>query len=135
MQIIIDANPIISMLIKPGKPLELLLREELSIVAPAFLFEEIENNLEIIVKKSKLTKEEVVVFLSIIKQLITIIPEEEFFKYKEKAENICPDVKDAVYFALALYLKCPIWSNEKILKRQDHVIVYATHELMELYNI
>lgn len=39
MQIIVDANPIISILIKPGKPIDLLFIEELELVAPELLFE------------------------------------------------------------------------------------------------
>ena len=52
--------------------------------------------------------------------------------YREKAEDICPDPKDIVYFALALYLKCGIWSNEKRLKKQNVVKVYATHDIMKI---
>lgn len=135
MQIIVDANPIISILIKPGKPIHLLFVEEIELVAPGLLFKEIENNSELIIKKSELNREEFNKFIGILKEKILIIPEEEFLKYKEKAEQICPDQKDVTYFALALYLKCPIWSNEKKLKEQKEIIVYATHELIRLFEI
>ncbi len=59
MQIIIDANAVISMLIKPGKPIDLLLAEELELIAPALLFEEIDRNKDEIIQKSYLSKEEV----------------------------------------------------------------------------
>lgn len=39
MQIIIDANVVIAMLIKPGKPVDLFFKEELEIFAPELLFE------------------------------------------------------------------------------------------------
>lgn len=135
MQIIVDANPIISMLIKPGKPIDILFIEELCLVAPKLLFEEIENNKEIIADKSNLSKEEINRFIEILKRKIKIIPEEEFVKLREKAEEVCPDPKDVVYFALALHLQCPIWSNEKKLKDQHKIIVYATHELLGLFNL
>ena len=45
---------------------------------------------------------------------------------------ISPDEKDTAYFALALKLKCAIWSNDKKLKEQDKVTVYNTGELMKL---
>lgn len=135
MQIIVDANPIISILIKPGKPIDLLFVEEIELVAPGLLFKEIENNRELILKKSGLNREEFNKFIGILKEKILIIPEEEFLKYKDKAEQICPDQKDVTYFALALYLKCPIWSNEKKLKEQKEVIVYATHELIRLFEL
>ena len=59
MQIIVDANPIISMLIKPGKPIDLLLVEELNLAAPKLLLEEIENNQGMIIQKSGLSRTEI----------------------------------------------------------------------------
>ncbi len=135
MQIVVDANPLISFLIKPGKAVELLFLEEIELVAPELLFEEIENNKDLIVQKSGLTKEEIEEFLEIIKERIVIIPGEEFVRCREEAERICPDEKDIAYFSLALYLKCSVWSNEKKLKEQEHVKVYATHELMKLFSV
>ena len=135
MQIIVDANPVISILIKPGKPIDLLFVEELDLVAPELLFEEIENNRGLIIKKSELSRGEIDRFIELMKKKIKIIHEGEFLKYREKAEKVCPDEKDITYFALALYLRCPIWSNEKKLKEQNGVTVYATHELMGLFGI
>jgi|TARA_Y100000310_G_scaffold345315_2_gene463694 predicted nucleic acid-binding protein len=135
MQIVIDTNPLISILINPDRPLFLLFLEELEIVAPELLFKEIENNKNIIIKKSKLKETEIDDFIKILKERIEVIPEGLFLNCREKAEKICPHEKDITYFALALYLKCSIWSNEKILKKQDHVVVYSTHELMKLFGL
>lgn len=132
MQLIVDANVVIAALIKPGLPADLFFKEELELVAPKLLFEEIKNNKELIVRKSRLSEEEINKFIFIFEQRIFIVPEEEFVRFKKKAEEICPDPKDVTYFALALYLNCPIWSNEKKLKEQPKVEVYATHELMKL---
>ncbi len=136
MQIVIDANPVISLLIKPNRVIvELLFLEDLEIFAPELLFDEIEQNKGIIIKKSGMTNEEFNKFLSIIKKRISVVPEAEFLKFRGKSEEICPDEKDITYFALALHLKCPIWSNEKRLRNQNHVNVYATHELIEIFEI
>src|SRR3989338_2031263 len=135
MQIVADANPHISILINPGKPVGLLFLESLELVAPSLLFEEIENNKELIIRKSKLTYEEIEKFIAILKEQIEVIPEHEFLAYREQAIKICPDQKDVVYFALPLYLKCQIWSNKKKLKNQKYVKVYATHELIELFHL
>lgn len=135
MQLIVDANPIISILIKPGKTIDLLFIEELELFAPDLLFEELERNKYIIIQKSGLAEEEISKLFFILRQRITVIPKEEFVKFREKAEEICPDPKDITYFALALYLRCPIWTNEKKLKKQDHVIIHTTQELMRLFNL
>ena len=109
--------------------------EELELVAPELLFEEIESNKNMIIEKSKLTEKEIGEFIEILKDRIKIIPEELLLDYREKADGICPHKKDITYFALALFLKCPIWSNERRLKEQDYVKIYTTHELMELFGI
>jgi len=59
MQIISDANPLISILIKPSSSILLLFLEELDLIAPELLFEEIGNNKGIIIEKSELTEKDV----------------------------------------------------------------------------
>lgn len=135
MQLIVDANPLISILIKPNITISLLFLEEVELVAPELLFKEIEANKNTIIEKSELTEKEVSEFIAILKKIIKTFSEESFIGYREKAKLICPHEKDITYFALALYLKCPIWSNEKKLKEQNIVDVYSTDELMKLFNI
>ena len=135
MQLIVDANPIISMLIKPGKPIDLLLVEELELIAPELLFAEIQQHKDEILEKSRLNDNEIERFIHVLKKRIKIIPEEDFLKFRENAEQICPDEKDVVYFAAALYLKCPLWSNDKKLKEQNYIEVYSTHELIGLFGL
>lgn len=135
MQVIVDANVIMAMLIKPGKPIDLFFKEELEIFAPELLFKELENNRQVIIQKSMISEEEISTLFFILRQRIIIIPEEEFLQCREEAEKVCPDPKDIVYFALALYLHCAIWTNEKILKEQSSIEIYATHELMRLFNV
>ena len=107
----------------------------MELFAPELLFEEIENNKELIIKNSELNEIEIDEFIDILKERIKIIPEEEFINFRSKAEDVCPHEKDITYFALALYLKCALWSNEKKLKEQNEIEVYATHELIELFHV
>ncbi len=134
MKIIIDANIILSMLIKPGKPIDIFFRDELEIFAPELLISELRNNIDEIADKSSLSREEITEFSKIIFQKIKIISERDFVKFLERAENICPHLKDVQYFALALFLDCPIWSNEKKLMEQSHIKVYASHDLIAMFN-
>ena len=130
MQVITDANIIIAMLVRPGKPIDLFFDSRLSLYAPHLLFVELENNKEEIMEKTGLTEDEFEWLYSILKHNIEIIPEEEFLRFRETAENICPDSKDIVYFALALYLNCPIWSNDPHFKEQSLVKVFTTRQLI-----
>ena len=131
MKVVIDTNVIISILIKLGKPIDLFLKENLEIFAPEFILEELQNNRDMIIRKSKVSEEEISVLFSFLTKKIKFISEKEFISHFDEAEKICPDEKDIIFFALALHLKCPLWTNEKRLKKQEVVKVYATHELMQ----
>lgn len=61
-----------------------------------------------------------------------MIPREEIMPFIGEAKNISPDAKDAPYFALAMRLKCPIWSNDKDLKKQNSVEIYSTDDLVRM---
>lgn len=133
MQIVIDANVILAMLIKPSKIIDLFFNNRLELFAPQLLFNELDKNKELITKKSKLGEEWFELFYEILRNNISITPEEEFLNFREKAEKICPHKKDIVYFALALYLQCGIWTNEKKLGEQEDIIIYTTDKLMRLF--
>ena len=70
--------------------------------------------------------------MHLLKEVITIIPQEEYSKFIKEAEMISPDENDVLYFALALKLKCGLWSNDKRLKEQNKVIIYSTSEFMKI---
>lgn len=132
MQIVIDANAVIAILIKPGKPIEVFFSEELELYAPETLLFELKKYEKLIKAKTNLQQNELEEFISIIKKRIIFIPEKQFLENRKDAEKTSPDPKDVPYFALALYLNSPIWSNDKKIKEQTIVTVYATHELLNL---
>ncbi len=134
MRVVIDANVVMAMLIRPGKPIGLLFRNDIEAFAPELLLKELINNQETITKKSKLKEEEIGRLLDTLKKKILFIPERSFLTYKRRAAGICPDKKDITYFALALSLNCAIWTNEKKLQNQDKIKIYTTHELLGLFN-
>lgn len=53
------------------------------------------------------------------KGIIKFVPLSEYKEYLSKAKEISPDPNDVDIFALALKLNCPIWSNDKELKKQN----------------
>ena len=62
---------------------------------------------------------------------VILIPKEEIEPFIEKAKKISPDEKDVVYLALALKLRCGLWSNDRDLKeKQSEIQVYSTEELI-----
>jgi len=132
MQLIIDANILFSTLIKNSLTAELVFDEELQLNAPDFFIDEFMKYEDLILQKMHRTKEKYLEILHSLKDIIKTIPKEEFSEYLDSAENISPDEKDVPYLALAMKLKCAIWSNDKKLKEQDKVKVYSTKEIMEM---
>lgn len=73
-------------------------------------------------------------FLDFVKKKIILVPLEELLPYLDEAEQISPDTDDVAYIALALKLKCAIWSQDRKLKeRQNKVQVYSTEDLVKVF--
>ncbi len=135
MDLIIDANIIISALISTeGKTYDLIFNDNIKLFSADFLLEEIEKYRQEILIKSGLSEYEFEIFLSLISSRIEFIPLSDFDKFISEAEKITPDPNDREYFALALKLKCGIWSNDKKLKNQDIIKIYSTKDMLEVIN-
>ncbi len=88
MQLVIDANVLFAMLIKPGKPVDLFFKDELEIFAPELLLKELENNKDLILKKSRLEEEEFDRFFEILNRIWKII---WFFCFTQWPSGAQPD--------------------------------------------
>ena len=132
MDLIVDANILFAALIKDSTTSELLFHENLHLYAPEFLLEEFSKHKKEILTKTKRTEHQFEEILTTLKELITLIPKEEFRQNLEQANIISPDPDDAPYIALALKLKIPIWSNDKDLKKQKAVTIYTTQETYKI---
>ena len=134
MDLVVDANVLFSILIKSGKTEEIMLEPELNLFCPEFIFEEFEKYKDEILRKTKRSEKEYKEVFEVVKAKITTIPNEETEIHMDEARRICPDQKDADYFALALKLKCPVWSNDKQVKnKQNEIRVYNTEELIKMF--
>lgn len=133
MDLVIDANILFSVLIKEGKNEDLIFNNDIHLFAPEFIFEEFNKYETLLLDKTQRTEEEFSHLLDILKKKIQTIANEETAKYFQKALEISPDKKDADYFALAMKLNCPIWSNDKDLKNQDRIEIYSTEDLLKMF--
>jgi predicted nucleic acid-binding protein len=132
MKLIIDANVLFSSLIKDSITAECIFKKDLELCAPDFFIEEFMKYEELILAKTQRPKEKYIEILHCLHEIIQIMPEKEFSVFLSEAERISPDAKDVPYFALALKMKCPVWSNDRKLKEQKRVKVYSTEEIMGL---
>jgi predicted nucleic acid-binding protein len=131
MLLVVDANFLMAALIKDSTTRKLLMSEELTLIAPEFLLEEIEKYSGYLSEKTKLEENLIKELLSEVveKAGIKIYPAEEFKAKLNEASELSPDPKDLMYFALALKEKAIIWSNDKELKKQNKAKIITTEEL------
>jgi len=145
MLLVVDANIVFSALIKEGATLRLFefnsIFKIFELIAPEFIWDEIEEHKEEIIRKSKLYEEELERVLGFIRSEIVPIPKEYFSEFLEEAKEISPP-DDFPYVALALKLKslgleAKIWSNDKELKKalEGKIDVLSTKEILEKLNI
>lgn len=133
MELVIDANVLISALIKDSHTRHFLILSGNTFYVPEFVFEEINEHMDELKEKIVLSEYEI---RDILEQIITlgnikIIPSEEYRIFEEKVKSITPDFDDIAYVALALKLKCSIWSNDKDLKNGLKLIkVYNSEEIL-----
>lgn len=132
MKLVVDTNIVISLLIKPSSLSDLFFYEDLELIAPTLLAEELQRNKGIIIQKSELPYQKLDDFLQLILLRITFISEQKFLGHIQAAEHCCPDPKDIVFFALCLAEHCPLWSHEKKLQQQTVVPVYDTPKVIEI---
>ena len=130
MDLVVDANIIFAAIIKENKAYELIFDEKLRLFTAEFFFKEFEKHAKEIKKKSGKAEKDFNQLMGIIKTKIILAPLEELLPYLDEAEEICPDPDDVAYFALALKLKCGLWSNDKKLKNQNVIKVYSTEDLV-----
>lgn len=129
MELILDANILFSALIKNSVTASLIVRDDVILFTPEFVFEEFEKYESDILNKTKRNTADFQRFIRILESKIQLIAKEEVKKHMKYARKICPDPNDVPYFACALAKNCFIWSNDKKLKEQSVITIINTAEL------
>lgn len=131
MKILIDANIVISALIKDSKVREILTKKKFEFISPDFILEEINKYQNYICEKSGLSNEEFELLITLIFENIKIIPKEEYENYLEKAKEIMKeDIKDITYVACYFALKCDyLWTNDSDFSNKKEIKIINTEEL------
>ena len=132
MLVVADANVLISSIISRGFTLDMLFSDKLKIAVPDWIFSEIEEHKDEILKKSKISQDEFGLFIDLIKTRVEIFESSALKGYMKKADEASVDPDDVQYLALALKLECPVWSNDPHFKKQSVIEALTTKELAEL---
>lgn len=137
LELVVDANVLFSALLAKKTTRGLFFNPPRQTLRPRVLLEELEKHLESdleLRKKLRQTPEETKAVVHELKHSVEVISSRDYAPLLEKALEISPDEYDAPYFALALFLEIPLWSNDKRLKKQEAVKVLDTKEVLELLN-
>ena len=110
----------------------LLINSDLQLYSTKFAFEEFNKHLDELMSKAKIDIGVFELYKTILSWYVKFVPTSEYKEFKNEAESISPDPDDTQYFALALKLDCPIWSNDKRLKKQSSIEIFSTEELVKL---
>ena len=127
-----DANIIFAAIIREEITRRILFCNNLLVYVPEHIFVEIEKYRDEMILKTGKRDDDFEIFMSKLFRLVKPVPFLDFYDCLPHARKICPDKNDVMYFALAMKLKCPIWSNDRKLKEQKFVRVYSTEDMLAL---
>ena len=130
MLLVIDANPFIASFLQDSFSRKILLSEKVTACAPAWLKDEFERN-ESGLKKKFPSDADFAKTKEILFKFVKLVPASEYSSFIAEASGLVKHSNDVPYFALALHLKCPLWSEERSFKTQSAVKVYSTSELLK----
>jgi len=132
VEFVVDCNCLFSAFRKFSLTRSLLFNPRLKLSSPRFALRELTKYRHVVMSKAKIDIGEFGLIERLLSTEVTFIPVTEFKEFLKEAASLCPDPDDVEYFALALKLKSPIWSNDKRLKKQFGVKVYTTSEVASL---
>ena len=138
MRLVLDTNILFSFFRENPVRKILIEANQLGLIlyAPAYAIEELRKNKQDLLKYTGLkSNDEIELIMQTLQAIIEIKPGDFFEEYKEKAQTITPDLKDAPFFALALKLEADIWSNEPRLNKQSAVKVMTTQEVRKFIDV
>ena len=134
MILVIDANPFIAGFLRNSTSRQIIMLEKVISHSPDWLIDEFERNEQELMEKfpnsADFSETKELLF-----KFVKIVPKREYSIYFEEASKLTKHTKDIPYFALALSLNCPIWSDEKSFKLQSKVNVYSTSELVKVLSL
>lgn len=136
MELVVDANVVISALIADSKTRELIVTLEAELLTPAFVEEEVQNYEDLIVEKSDMSPERVRQFFDLLFQYVDVIPAEEFYPAIEPADAAIGDTDpdDVLYVACALAEDAAIWSDDADFEEQNLVETYSTTDVLDSFD-
>lgn len=132
MDLVANTNVLFSFFNKHSSARNIFLFGKVFLCSPEFALEELGKHKHTILKRFSIDESHFKVVHNFLKANVLFVPENMYSEFLSKAKEVSPDPNDIDFFALALKLGLPLWSNDKELKKQSVVKVYSTKELIEI---
>jgi predicted nucleic acid-binding protein len=135
MRLVVDANVVMSALIRDGVTRELVVTLDPDLLTPEIIHDEIDAYEDSIVKKSGMAPRDVQQFLELLFEHIETVPVRKFHEHIEQAEAAIgeTDPDDVLYVACALGCDAGIWTDDTDFDDQDLVPVFSSQEIVESF--
>ena len=130
--VIVDANVVIAGLLRAGDCRHVLLFGSTRFFAPVFLFEEIQDHLPTIIRRSGMPSNLVRALLADIRARIEEVPRASLLVHWDRAIRAAQgtDPDDASYVAAALATGLPIWTLDKRISKVKGIRTVGTGDLV-----
>ena len=130
MILVVDTNILFSYFKKESVAHLMIQSSVARFVSPEFALIELKKHAPEIRRKAFLSPKAFNTMRLELTSFVEFLPLETYAKELKKAVAVSPDPDDCDFFAVALSLKAPLWSNDRALKQQQHLPVFSTQDLL-----
>lgn len=133
MRLVVDTNVVFAAMLREGTTRRLFAHPALSLAAPGSLASEIEVHWPELAERASGSEEDLRLVWAQLRGAIREFPLGAFLHDLTTAERVLAgiDAEDAPLLALAHALGCPLWTQDKRLRRQSWVEVLDTADLLD----
>ena len=141
MKLIVDTNVLITYFWNRSVFSQIASEKKIALIAPEYALEEINKHSKEIMQKSKTNSKEFKNKKIRLAELVEFKPIEDYLQSLKEVKKLISQhktkdkeelLKDLDFLSLAQKEKCALWSNDKLLKEQNEIIVLNTKELINL---
>jgi len=140
MKLVVDTNVLITYFWDKSVINEIL-KLPLHFISPEYALKEIQHHKQDLIRKSKSSSQTFQKKSEQLSYAIEFIPLTTYASFLKKVSQLFDNkdqkkyeafIKDIDFYALALYADSPIWTNDKMFKEQDEILVFTTKEVIKL---
>ena len=133
MRIVIDTNRIIAALIKEGTARDILFDPYFEFLTPDYTLVEIEEHIEELKEKTRLTGEEFKILMDFIFEDIKIVPSSDYGDFIDECKPLLHDPDDVAHLATYLATNAyGIWAHDAHFLTQKKVTVLTNIDMLIL---